>query len=276
MLIKYTSKSTGRPISHRNEWSFGVYMILLRNFVPEWYSRSGTTTGVNSSQCDSRRYGILCLCHVNKYRATRGNRSELAPARKSPRCHVDTPWNTSYCENGRQASQIRGFTKRNLISNHEHKALPTRIRTFLKTHSLLTVFVRAEPCEPLWRVVSKDAVSVSRFSSFAGRKVDSCKRYAVARKSGFILTRPKSVTSKVQGQCLEMTQHSSEKSLKQSRNGAGMAQWWEHLLSTNVARVRFPDSTSYVGWVCCWFSSLLREVFLRVLRFSPLRKNQHF
>ena len=58
--------------------------------------------------------------------------------------------------------------------------------------------------------------------------------------------------------------------------GAGMAQWWEHSPSTNVARVRFADSTSYVGWVCCWFSSLLREVFLRVLRFSPLRKNQHF
>jgi len=32
----------------------------------------------------------------------------------------------------------------------------------------------------------------------------------------------------------------------------------------------------YVGWVCCWFSSLLRQVFLRVLRFSPLLKNQHF
>ena len=26
----------------------------------------------------------------------------------------------------------------------------------------------------------------------------------------------------------------------------------------------------------CWFSPLLREVFLRVLRFSPLLKNQHF
>ena len=24
----------------------------------------------------------------------------------------------------------------------------------------------------------------------------------------------------------------------------------------------------YVGWVCCWFSSLLREGFLRVFRFS--------
>ena len=29
--------------------------------------------------------------HVNKCRAMRGNRSELAPGRKSPRCHVNTP-----------------------------------------------------------------------------------------------------------------------------------------------------------------------------------------
>ncbi len=29
----------------------------------------------------------------------------------------------------------------------------------------------------------------------------------------------------------------------------------------HVARVRFPDSASYVGWVCCWFSSLLRGFF---------------
>ena len=35
-------------------------------------------------------------------------------------------------------------------------------------------------------------------------------------------------------------------------------------------------STPNAGWVCCWFSPLLREVFLRVLRFSPLLKNQHF
>ena len=31
-----------------------------------------------------------------------------------------------------------------------------------------------------------------------------------------------------------------------------------------------------VGYVCCWFFTLLRDVFLRVLRFSPLLKNQHF
>ena len=58
--------------------------------------------------------------------------------------------------------------------------------------------------------------------------------------------------------------------------GAGMAQWWERSPSTNVSRVRFPDPASYVGWVCCWSSFLLREVFLRVLRFSPLLNYQHF
>ena len=40
-----------------------------------------------------------------------------------------------------------------------------------------------------------------------------------------------------------------------------MARWWEHSPPTNVARVRFLDSALYVAWVCCWFSSLLREVF---------------
>ena len=40
---------------------------------------------------DSRGHDILWWYHVNKYRAMRGNRSELAPGRKSPRCHVNTP-----------------------------------------------------------------------------------------------------------------------------------------------------------------------------------------
>ena len=44
----------------------------------------------------------------------------------------------------------------------------------------------------------------------------------------------------------------------------------------NEARVLILTSTPYVGCVSCWFSPLLREVFLRVLRFSPLLKNQHF
>ena len=56
----------------------------------------------------------------------------------------------------------------------------------------------------------------------------------------------------------------------------GMAQWWERSPPTNVARVRILASTPYMGWVCCWFSPLLRDLFLRVLRFTPLLKNQHF
>ena len=48
------------------------------------------------------------------------------------------------------------------------------------------------------------------------------------------------------------------------------------LAPINVARVQILTSTPYVGWVCCWFSHLLWEVFLWLLRFSPLLKNQHF
>ena len=45
------------------------------------------------------------------------------------------------------------------------------------------------------------------------------------------------------------------------RDGAGMAQWWEHSPPTNVAWDRFSDPLPYVGWVCCWFSSLLERFF---------------
>ena len=42
-----------------------------------------------------------------------------------------------------------------------------------------------------------------------------------------------------------------------------------------------PDSIPGVNAICgcwgfCWFLPSLREVFLRVLRFSPLLKNEHF
>ena len=40
---------------------------------------------------DSRLHDILWWYHVNKYRAMRGNRSELAPRQKLPQCHVNTP-----------------------------------------------------------------------------------------------------------------------------------------------------------------------------------------
>ena len=56
----------------------------------------------------------------------------------------------------------------------------------------------------------------------------------------------------------------------------GMAQWWQHSPPTNVARVKIPASKPYVVWAFCCFSPLLQEVFLRLLRFSSLLKNQHF
>ena len=92
MLIKYTRdlksqtwcmhylfQSTIRPTSHQNGWSFRIYMIPLQDFVPDWNSRPGTRTGVNSHRGNSHRHYILWQYHVNKYRAVRGNRSELAP-----------------------------------------------------------------------------------------------------------------------------------------------------------------------------------------------------
>ena len=57
---------------------------------------------------------------------------------------------------------------------------------------------------------------------------------------------------------------------------ARVAQLWQHSPSTSVARVRILVSTLYVSWVCCWYCPLLQEVLIRVLRFSPLLKNQHF
>ena len=48
-------------------------------FIPERNFRTGTRTGVNSYRCDWYLCGISYRYHVNKYRATSGNRSELVP-----------------------------------------------------------------------------------------------------------------------------------------------------------------------------------------------------
>ena len=57
--MHYPFQSTGRPVSHRNMWSFCIYMIPLQDFVLEWNSRPGTRTRVNSHQGDARRHDIL-------------------------------------------------------------------------------------------------------------------------------------------------------------------------------------------------------------------------
>lgn len=51
-----------------------------------------------------------------------------------------------------------------------------------------------------------------------------------------------------------------------------MAKWWEHLPPTTVAGfAEFPDLVSHVGWLCCWFSSLLQAFFYG---FPPCTKNK--
>ena len=58
--------------------------------------------------------------------------------------------------------------------------------------------------------------------------------------------------------------------------GARVAQWRENWPPTNVGRVQIPASTSYVGRNCCWFSPLLREVFLRDSGFPLSLKTNTF
>ena len=50
--MRYPFLSTGRPISHRSMWLFCIYMIPLRDFIPEWNSHPGTTPGMNSCRGD--------------------------------------------------------------------------------------------------------------------------------------------------------------------------------------------------------------------------------
>ena len=52
LRMRYPFQSTRRPISHWNIWPFHVYMISLRDFIPEWNFRPGTITGVNSRRGD--------------------------------------------------------------------------------------------------------------------------------------------------------------------------------------------------------------------------------
>ena len=52
-----------------------------------------------------------------------------------------------------------------------------------------------------------------------------------------------------------------------------VARWWEE--STRLPPIS-PGFESRRRWLWCWFPPLLHEVFLRVLRFFSLLKNQHF
>ena len=94
LRMRYPFQSTGR---HR-QTDFTPKRVVV-SCLHDTFAKSrtgvkshpGATTGVNSRRGDSRQHDILWWYHVNKCRAMRGNRSELAAARKSPRCHVNTP-----------------------------------------------------------------------------------------------------------------------------------------------------------------------------------------
>ena len=83
--MHYPSQTPGRVVSCENEQSYRVYMTSKLIFISEWRSRSGIDTGVNMQRFDSLRYDILSYYHVDEYRATTGNRSELVPEWKSRR-----------------------------------------------------------------------------------------------------------------------------------------------------------------------------------------------
>ena len=59
---------------------------------------------------------------------------------------------------------------------------------------------------------------------------------------------------------------------------AGLAQWWEHSPTTNVARVRFrPRRHTWAEFVGSLLSLLCYDSFLfQILRFSTLTKSQKF
>ena len=103
MLIKYMEDSKSQKCACATRSSLPsvdftpklVVVSRLHDTVLRF--RTGVTisprynTGVNSRRGDSRRHDILWWYHVNKCRAMGGNRCELTPERKSPRCHVNTP-----------------------------------------------------------------------------------------------------------------------------------------------------------------------------------------
>ena len=55
-----------------------------------------------------------------------------------------------------------------------------------------------------------------------------------------------------------------------------VAQWCIRALASCQCGPRSNPVVDAIGWVCCWFSPSLQDIFLRVLRCSSVLKNQHF
>ena len=100
---------------------------------------------------DSRRHAILWWYHVNKYRAMRGNRSELALGRKSPRCHVNTRLVARFIE---EMSYVFSFTFF-FSTAHFHLALvAASTLVFQEKKSLLCLSLALDLCRPFSRWAS--------------------------------------------------------------------------------------------------------------------------
>ena len=91
-------QSTGTPISHRNKWLFRIYMIPLQDFLP-WYNNRGELMPGDLH----RHYDVLWWYHVNKFRAMRGNPSELVPAWKATLVSWKHPLKLGSCSRLMQA-----------------------------------------------------------------------------------------------------------------------------------------------------------------------------
>ena len=98
LRMRYPFQFTGTPISHRNKWSFRIYMIPLRDFLP-WYNNWGELMPGDLH----RHHDVLWWYHVNKFRAMRGNPSELAPAWKGPLVSWKHPLKLGSCSRLMQA-----------------------------------------------------------------------------------------------------------------------------------------------------------------------------
>ena len=97
LCMSYPFHTPGRVISLRDKQSHCLYITSEWVFVLEWKSRSGTVTRVNTHRFDSLWYEILCWCHVNKHRDSRGDRSELLLEWKKSRWyHVNTVLSISF------------------------------------------------------------------------------------------------------------------------------------------------------------------------------------
>ena len=89
------------PVSVHRQTDFTpkrVFVLRLHDTVASFRTGAKFSPRYNNwGELTPGRHNILWWYHVNKCRAMRGNRSELASGRKSPRCHVNTP----YIQSGR-------------------------------------------------------------------------------------------------------------------------------------------------------------------------------